>query len=78
MRIARVRVSSRFLLNIFTEGHEIHAKVVSGLPEGAVFLYSIPTIDYIFIDFVFEHPSFDMVEMGQEIPRFREILVEKL
>lgn len=78
MRIVRVRFSSIFFMSMLVTGNEIHAKVISGLPEGAKFLYSIPTTYYAFIDFVFEHPSFDVIMMGHEIPLFEDIRLEKL
>lgn len=70
MRYMRVRISTMMLLHMLTEGEEIHAKCIKGLPKGAKFCYSIPSTDYIWIDFIFEHPDFKVVMMGNEIPLF--------
>jgi len=78
VKYMRVRFSSIFLMNLLTEGNEIHARIKKGLPPGAKFCYSIPTTDYIFIDFVFEHPNFQVVMMGHEIPLFDGIEIQKL
>lgn len=63
---------------MFTEGNIIKMLVSKGLPKGAKFCYYIPMdATYGYVDLVFEHPDFQVIMMGNEIPLF-EIVVEKL
>jgi len=78
MRYMRVRISTRILLDLLTEGKEVHARCIRGLPKGAKFCYSIPSTDYICIDFVFEHPDFEVIPMGHSIPIFPDPIFEKI
>lgn len=76
MRIRRVKMSGVILLQIMTEGNEIRTKCIKGLPEGARFVYCIPTHEYI-LDLVVEHSSFDEVPDGAEIPIHPDPVFEK-
>ncbi len=78
MRLQRVRISTPFLMQILTKGNIIHAEVIEGLPADAKFCYSVAGPNYVYIDFVFEHPDFKVLMMGEEIPLFPDIKVKKL
>ncbi len=78
MRLQRVRFSSSLFMDMLVEGNIIHAQVIKGLPVNARFCYSICNPYYVYIDFVFEHPNFRELTLGEEIPLYPEIVVKKL
>ena len=78
MRYMRVQVSVWLIVDILTKGHEMHVKNVTGLPEGSKFVHLIQTEHYGWIDFVFEHESFEELKIGDLIPLFPPPELEKL
>lgn len=70
-------MSGVILLQIMTEKNEIKTRCIKGLPEGARFVYCIPTHEYT-IDLVVEHPSFDEVADGAEIPLHEDPVFERV
>ena len=78
MRYMRVRIHAQLLMDMFTQDYEIHAKCIKGLPMNARFCYTIASTHYIWLDMVFEHPSFEVVMMGHEIPMFPDPVFEKI
>jgi hypothetical protein len=67
MRIKRVRMYGDFVVRLMTMDRETHCKCIKGLPEGCRFLYCIPS-QYLAIEMVIEHSSFEEVKDHEEIP----------
>jgi hypothetical protein len=60
-----------------TEGYEFHdgMKVVQGVPPDAVFITSGFDMQKMEAYLIFMHPSFEPLEIGNEIPRV-DVIVE--
>ena len=70
-RLARVRISQELWQDWMTEGYKSGGfKCDKGLPEGAEFLYFArdDRANYGDLSMVFQHESFDNVELGNMIP----------
>ena len=77
MRYRKVRFSGYMLVMLSMQDHESLVKCIKGLPEGTKFAYSIPDSHYG-IWLVIEHPSFDLLIDGQEIPDHPDPVFEKI
>jgi len=67
MRYRKIKISGMMLALLCVENHESLVRCVKGLPEGTRFAYSIPDVHHG-IWLIVEHPSFELLTDGQEIP----------
>jgi hypothetical protein len=71
-RLAKVVVTQELLIELLKQDFVVPVtKTTKGIPPDAVFLYSYTDDRAAQSFFVFEHPSFDAVELGSEIPIIR-------
>ena len=72
-----VWMAFEFLQEIITEGWSVdNVHCIKGLPEGAVFVRSFTDEPRAVAGLVFQHPSFEPVEIGDRIPVL-DIVYEK-
>jgi hypothetical protein len=71
-RLARVAISHELLIEMMTQDNFVSAvQTTKGIPKDSVFVHSYTDDASAQTYFVFEHPSFDVVEMGCVIPTLR-------
>lgn len=69
-RLAKVCITQEFILMLLTEGYERirPVRTVRGVPESAVHISTYYDHQTMYTYWVFEHPSFEPVPLGEEPP----------
>ena len=72
-RLVRIGMSFPLLFDIMQKGWCTGGEVecIEGLPEGSEYMYSWTDDSTGVLYLVFQHPSFEMVELGEMIPEMR-------
>ncbi len=78
MKLARITVSSGFLVDMMTKGKEFHFRCLEGLPKGTQFVRVTPRNDLHGIDIIVMHESFRDLQDGDIIPELDRPIFERI